>query len=384
MTTRQRSSDVPPSPKRRHRSSDSGIAQMSWTAGAVSLPDEIIFDILTRVPVNSACRFRCVSREWDALISDPDFVAAHKSRHAEPLVAVYSFREEPSKGTELRLVDMDGNAVRVIKVKDGGGSSSSRLPRHDLICVTDDHSGACLVDPVTGDLLVTCPCPRTTNAEFVMCFGRAVPSGAYKVLCFFRDGWCHHVLALTDGLGWRPTRLCPTRVACYPGSAAVVNGILHILAMVGVLGDKIHCFDLESEEWTKTIQGPHNAAGRELWRKTTTTVRVAELNAILCMVQSEVRLINVWLLTDSHNSKWVKAYTIPTDLHTYLHTPLRMTHGGGRLLFRCFRFGGRAQMVRSYDPCTNACTHVIKAPGNLSSKISICNLHLESFISNKI
>ncbi|KAE8776927.1 F-box protein [Hordeum vulgare] len=153
---------------------------MSWTAGAVSLPDEIIFDILTRVPVNSACRFRCVSREWDALISDPDFVAAHKSRHAEPLVAVYSFREEPSKGTELRLVDMDGNAVRVIKVKDGGGSSSSRLPRHDLICVTDDHSGACLVDPVTGDLLVTCPCPRTTNAEFVMCFGRAVPSGAYK------------------------------------------------------------------------------------------------------------------------------------------------------------------------------------------------------------
>jgi hypothetical protein len=89
---------------------------MPSTAGALSLPDEIIFDILTRVPVNSACRFRCVSNEWCSLISGPDFIAAHKSRHAEPLIAVYSFREEPRKGTELRLVDMDGNVVRVMKV----------------------------------------------------------------------------------------------------------------------------------------------------------------------------------------------------------------------------------------------------------------------------
>nr|XP_020188640.1 F-box protein At3g49450-like [Aegilops tauschii subsp. strangulata] len=193
--TPQRSPDVPPSPKRRHRPSSSSAAsgiQMPSTAGAVvSLPDEIIFDILTRVPVNSACRFRCVSHEWRALISSPDFVAAHKSRHAEPLVAVYSFREEPSKGTELRLVDMDGNVVRVIKVKDGLGSS--KLPHHDLLCITNDNSDACLVDPATGEVLVTCPCPRPRPKSLVMCFGRAVPSGAYKALCFVRgDERFHH------------------------------------------------------------------------------------------------------------------------------------------------------------------------------------------------
>ncbi|XP_020154159.2 F-box/kelch-repeat protein At3g16580-like [Aegilops tauschii subsp. strangulata] len=170
---------------------------MPPTAGAVSLPDEIIFDILTRVPVNSACRFRCVSSEWRALITDPDFVAAHKFRQAEPLVAVYSFREEPSKGAELRLVDMDGNTVRVIKVKDGGGSSN-KLPRHDPICITDDHSGACLVDPATGEVLAACP--RANS--LVMCFGRAVPSGSYKVVRFVRDQRCH-VLTLTDATGWK-------------------------------------------------------------------------------------------------------------------------------------------------------------------------------------
>jgi hypothetical protein len=196
---------------------------MPPTAGAVSLPDEIIFDILTRVPVNSACRFRCVSREWRALITDPHFVAAHKSRHAEPLVAVYSFREEPSKRTELRLVDIDGNTVRVIKVKDGGGSS--KLPHHDPICITDDHSGACLVDPATGEVLVTCPCPRPRPKSLVMCFGRAVPSGAYKALCFVHgDERHHHVLTLRDAVGWRLMRPSPTRAACHPGCATIVNG----------------------------------------------------------------------------------------------------------------------------------------------------------------
>ncbi|KAL6221836.1 hypothetical protein ACLB2K_005228 [Fragaria x ananassa] len=41
----------------------------------VDLPPEMIDAILSRVPVNPLCRFNLVSKSWQSLISDPDFVA---------------------------------------------------------------------------------------------------------------------------------------------------------------------------------------------------------------------------------------------------------------------------------------------------------------------
>uniref|UniRef100_A0A2N9GJL4 F-box domain-containing protein n=2 Tax=Fagus sylvatica TaxID=28930 RepID=A0A2N9GJL4_FAGSY len=41
------------------------------------LPDEIVFDILTRVPVKSIIRFRCVSKSLNTTITNPIFITAH-------------------------------------------------------------------------------------------------------------------------------------------------------------------------------------------------------------------------------------------------------------------------------------------------------------------
>ncbi|CAN6356207.1 unnamed protein product [Urochloa humidicola] len=38
---------------------------------AGELTDDLLLEILTRVPYRSLCRFRCVSTRWRALISDP-------------------------------------------------------------------------------------------------------------------------------------------------------------------------------------------------------------------------------------------------------------------------------------------------------------------------
>jgi hypothetical protein len=38
---------------------------------AASLTDELLVEILRRVPIRSLCRFKCVSRSWRNLISDP-------------------------------------------------------------------------------------------------------------------------------------------------------------------------------------------------------------------------------------------------------------------------------------------------------------------------
>ena len=37
-----------------------------------SLSEDLVLEILSRVPYRSLCRFKCVSRSWLALCSDPD------------------------------------------------------------------------------------------------------------------------------------------------------------------------------------------------------------------------------------------------------------------------------------------------------------------------
>jgi hypothetical protein len=49
---------------------------------------ELIFEILSRVPVRSLCRFWCISKVWQALLLDPIFVAAHKSLNDDTFIVV--------------------------------------------------------------------------------------------------------------------------------------------------------------------------------------------------------------------------------------------------------------------------------------------------------
>lgn len=77
-----------------------------------SLPDDMVFEILSWAPVKSVCRFRCVSRGWHTLTSDLAFIAAHKAR-AEPLL-LFIADSSHKAGSELQLLDMDGNLVTTI------------------------------------------------------------------------------------------------------------------------------------------------------------------------------------------------------------------------------------------------------------------------------
>ncbi|XP_058201072.1 F-box/kelch-repeat protein At3g06240-like [Rhododendron vialii] len=45
-----------------------------------TLPREVLTDVLSRLPVKSLCRFKCVSPSWNSLISDPYFAKTHLNR----------------------------------------------------------------------------------------------------------------------------------------------------------------------------------------------------------------------------------------------------------------------------------------------------------------
>ena len=41
------------------------------------LPDEIVLDILSKLPVKSLLRFRCVCKPWHSSIANPNFISTH-------------------------------------------------------------------------------------------------------------------------------------------------------------------------------------------------------------------------------------------------------------------------------------------------------------------
>ncbi|KAM5554213.1 hypothetical protein ABKV19_022541 [Rosa sericea] len=69
-------------------------------ASCHSLPVEIEEDILSRLPVKSLCRFRCVSKSWRYLISDPKFVRLHRDR---------AFQSEHVFRQRQRVIYTDGH-----------------------------------------------------------------------------------------------------------------------------------------------------------------------------------------------------------------------------------------------------------------------------------
>lgn len=54
----------------------------SMALSPVVLSDDLIAEVLSLLPVKYLLRFRCVSKSWKNLISDPDFVKLHLSRSA--------------------------------------------------------------------------------------------------------------------------------------------------------------------------------------------------------------------------------------------------------------------------------------------------------------
>ena len=45
------------------------------------LPDEVVLDILARLPVKSLLRFRCVCKPWYSSIANPNFITTHLLNH---------------------------------------------------------------------------------------------------------------------------------------------------------------------------------------------------------------------------------------------------------------------------------------------------------------
>ncbi|PWA71272.1 F-box domain-containing protein [Artemisia annua] len=102
------------------RPRDEKITSRKLTATVTTnIPDDVLWDIFTRLPAKHLARMRCLSKPWNALLSQPSFIQAHLDRsihnNDDKILFVFdygypsntqSFVTHPSRSSILRLPNL--------------------------------------------------------------------------------------------------------------------------------------------------------------------------------------------------------------------------------------------------------------------------------------
>ncbi|XP_062009180.1 F-box/kelch-repeat protein At3g23880-like isoform X2 [Rosa rugosa] len=246
--------------------------------------EDVIVEILARLPVKSLIRFRCVCKSWRALISDSYFIKKHLS-YGERGITKSTYRliifmlDPPSPLEILALRNMKddddgdgaaGGQFAVIQL-DCPVTKTITYSRHrilvgscnGLVCVELDSEVIMLWNPCTRDSKVLPKPPRVINSEFIYCFhglGHDSASDDYKVIRGFTDYLAKkimiHIFSLKTG-SWRTVEDIDY-VRSIRGQGLFLNGALHWLYSLPEGGSRILSFDLGAEKFQKTIPLPYD------------------------------------------------------------------------------------------------------------------------------
>ncbi|KAF8036273.1 hypothetical protein BT93_C2098 [Corymbia citriodora subsp. variegata] len=226
------------------------------------LPVHIIPDILVKLPVKTLLRFKCVSKPWRSMISDPSFAdsfLAHSLAHpaAASLVSISDLsRPEPSPYEFFRLDHRTGLSTPVPlpnMPSEVTGDISEGV--HGFVCLDDgDLTRVC--NPSTREVAVLPPAGPDFPADLCgeidsfAALGYDPASKRYKVL----KTWilldhavaAHKVLTLGTN-SWRTVDDCPIK---FPWDDCIsAEGAIHILTHDLMEENMVVTFDVASEKF---------------------------------------------------------------------------------------------------------------------------------------
>ncbi|KAI3440839.1 F-box domain-containing protein [Psidium guajava] len=208
---------------------------------AESVTEDIIIDILSRLPVKSLMRFKCVSKRWRSLISDQHFAKLHLQRLILENIAP---SQKIIKSNPLQTIDyeaLDNGEVNdhvVVESHDLGRDEPWGLAGscHGLVSLAVDD-GLLVYNPATRESRRLPTSELVAEHEFFHGFGYNSATDDYKIVCgaFFKanDGskeCVSDILSLRSG-SWR--RVPCKDVPKVDGFGIYLNGALHWLVNHG-------------------------------------------------------------------------------------------------------------------------------------------------------
>ncbi|KAK9292549.1 hypothetical protein L1049_020523 [Liquidambar formosana] len=165
---------------------------------------DLLIEILSRLSVKDLCKFKCVSKEWYNLISDPIFRSTHHERaKRDPLMLFhrnYRRQRDYRKIPSLRLTTLDEKRRTIQNyfttiIKDVKKMHCSAVVQavtkvypsgFDLVSVVNGTDDICICNPSTREFKKILPAFKPSSHPFkAFAFGYLPSSNEYKMVHFF-------------------------------------------------------------------------------------------------------------------------------------------------------------------------------------------------------
>ncbi|KAJ4973354.1 hypothetical protein NE237_006528 [Protea cynaroides] len=306
------------------------------SSSIVSSNEDLMVNILSRLPVKVLSRFRCVCKRWNMLISDPYFVSTHQGRAIQDpnimkllcelkqdgLIRVCSIEEKEERKVTHDLIQP--NYPDRILWEHCYAHMVGR-PCNGLICLEGSHF-ALVCNPATRNTLVI---PRGEEEQYYYLegLGFCSSSNQFKLVRLYEISTGYRCDLFTIGqrgarethplqpiCSWRhvgdfPYHICRSgRYMCH------VNGRVHwiIWPLLDSSSEYVLSLDLELEAF-KVVSCP------EHWPEEARDeyVDLMELRGELGVVFLDWDVWEIWVLKDYTNSIWSKEYQINENIPGY-------------------------------------------------------------------
>ncbi|KAG6428291.1 hypothetical protein SASPL_112542 [Salvia splendens] len=327
------------------------------------LPNDVIIEILTRLPVKPLLKFKCVCKSWRALISSTQFVAAHLefSKSAPNLTThrlILKYRGNTTKQCSV-------NSILHQSVPEAFDLSCSLISEryrwvvgscNGLVCLLIDKKEMILWNPSTGICKKLPDCGVEINvgdyySYYTSGLGYDKSSDDYKVVGFFNNNRdLSEVMVQVYSLKndkWKRIENFKGRWSM-DGTATFANGKLYWIANQGnelESGWDILSVDLETEEY-EMLQVPSyvksgyysssacssSACGSAVASGVGGLVSEGSLH-VLC---SHLESTEVWTM-DVGGGDWTKVATVPyiDDFLKYSYKKASYVLKDGQVLLLC-------------------------------------------------
>ncbi|KAL5743269.1 hypothetical protein ACOSQ2_026385 [Xanthoceras sorbifolium] len=302
---------------------------------SIELPDEILCNILGRLPVQDLIRYRCVCKTWCLLISNPDFISTHLSLHENR--DGYVLFHRCIGGNIFSLFNKNNYALHsILEVPFSCETVDFRLAGcvDGLLCLTDSchlfGRTIYLWNPSIWKLKVlrdSCFARqyREVGNFFVIGFGFHHQTNDYKIvrIMYFGNHFCQYVEKQPPkvevySLARNSWRSIGTNGGWYTrdkSSTVVVNGALHWFASktADASADFVLKFDFSVEEFGEILLPNYHCDGKS-FRVSVTVLKESLALIVCCLNGYGSEHCDIWVMREyGVTDSWTKQYSVVTE-----------------------------------------------------------------------
>lgn len=304
--------------------------------------EEILINILSKLPVRSLFVYMFVCKSWRGLIGSRYFLNLKLIRSLQN-PTTYVYYPYSLRGNRRYLLRRtDGEPPRTFPGADGLHFKETVCSFNGLICcsafsepvsVAGGTLGICVCNPATGEVLLLPPPPPSFDSEYRrrvgVCFGPGIDG--YKVFQFHfrRDQPCECTVYSSATAYWKSIG----SVTHAPSSSyhhVCVNGMVYWFSRSMIDGrDVRHVLAVDGEEKFSVIRIPRENNPRSF---------LINLAGCLSLVVINYLSFDVWALQDMGEAVWVKILSDDTPYDFNMESLRYVSVRKNELFFATFTF----------------------------------------------